>query len=105
MPILHQHRLNCRYSIVLSFFFLLAPLVFNVDSSQLEDDAVSELLGLSLEQLMELEVTLVSKKEEKLFNAPAAVYVLTQEDIRRSGAVSLPEALRMVPGLNIGRII
>jgi len=46
----------------------------------------------------------VSKKAEKLSNAPAAVFVITQEDIRRSGVTSIPEALRMVPGLEVAKI-
>ncbi len=58
---------------------------------------------LSLEQLMETEVTSVSKKAERLLDAPAAVYVITAEDIRRSGATSIPEVLRTVPGLEVAR--
>lgn len=64
----------------------------------------SDLTGLSLEALMDLEVTSVSKKEELASRAPAAVYVLTGDDIRRSGATSIPQALRLVPGLNVARI-
>jgi iron complex outermembrane recepter protein len=63
-----------------------------------------ELKQLSLEELMGVEVTSVSKKEEKLFEAAAAIYVITQEDIRRSGATSIPEVLRNVPGLDVARL-
>ncbi len=59
--------------------------------------------SFSLEELMETEVTSVSKKAERLQDAPAAVYVITADDIRRSGATSLPELLRMVPGLQVSR--
>src|SRR6266571_7323525 len=59
---------------------------------------------LTLEQLSNLEVTTVSKGAEKLSHTPAAVYVLTQEDIRRSGATSIPEVLRLVPGVEVARI-
>ncbi|MEJ2701112.1 MAG: TonB-dependent receptor [Sedimentisphaerales bacterium] len=59
---------------------------------------------MSIEELMNIEVTSVSKKEEKVFETPAAVYVITQEDIRRSGATSLPDVLRMVPGLQVAQI-
>jgi len=70
-----------------------------------QDNAVStDLTELSLEQLMDIEVTSVSKKPERLCEAAAAIYVITQEDIRRSGATSIPEALRMVPGLEVARI-
>jgi iron complex outermembrane receptor protein len=54
--------------------------------------------------LMNIEVTSVSKKEEKLFQTAAAVYVITQEEIRRSGLTSIPELLRLVPGLEVSRI-
>jgi len=59
---------------------------------------------LSLEQLGDTEVTTVSKQPVKIARTPAAVYVLTQEDIRRSGATSIPEALRLVPGVEVSRI-
>jgi iron complex outermembrane receptor protein len=59
---------------------------------------------LSLEQLGNVEVTTASKEPKKLTRPPAAIYVLTQEDIRRSGATSLPELLRLVPGVEVGRI-
>ena len=53
---------------------------------------------------MEIEVTSVSRKVERLSDAAAAIFVITNEDIRRSGATSIPEALRMVPGLEVARI-
>ena len=63
-----------------------------------------DLTTKSLEDLMNIEVTSVSKKEQKLFQTPAAVYVITQEEIRRSGMTSIPELLRRVPGLDVARI-
>jgi iron complex outermembrane receptor protein len=62
------------------------------------------LVELDPEDLMHIEVTLASKKEEKLLETPSAIYVITHEDIRRSGMSSLPDLLRMVPGLNVARI-
>jgi len=59
---------------------------------------------LSLEELVNIKVTSVSKKEEDLNDAAAAITVLSNEDIRRSGATSVAEALRMVPGLNVARV-
>jgi iron complex outermembrane receptor protein len=59
---------------------------------------------LTLEQLGNVEVTTVSKEPEEVWKAPAAIYVLTGEDIRRSGATSIPEALRLVPGVEVARI-
>lgn len=58
----------------------------------------------SLEELMNVQVTSVSNKAEKLSRTPAAIYVITQEDIRRSGATTLPDLLRMVPGLDVAQI-
>ena len=52
--------------------------------------------GISFEELMDMDITSVSKKEEKQFTAPASVYVISNEDIRRSGHQSIPEVLRMV---------
>jgi iron complex outermembrane recepter protein len=59
---------------------------------------------MSMEDLMNIKVTSVSKRPQKVADAAAAVFVLTQEDIRRSGATSIPEALRLVPGLEVARI-
>jgi len=67
-------------------------------------DPDQSLKGLSLEELGNIEVTTVSKAPEELRRTPAAVYVITQDDIRRSGATSLPEVLRMAPGLDVARI-
>jgi len=65
-----------------------------------EDD----LTKLTLEDLSEMEVTSVSRRPgQKLFAAPAAVTVLTPEDIRRTGHLHLPELLRLVPGMHIAR--
>ncbi len=59
---------------------------------------------MSIEDLMQVDVSLVSRKGEALFTAPSAVYVISQEDIERSGATSIPELLRMVPGLQVTRM-
>lgn len=62
-----------------------------------------DLLNLSLEQLSNVQVTSVSKRSEKASEAAAAIYVITQEDIHRSGLTTIPELLRMVPGLNVAQ--
>ena len=66
--------------------------------------SVAELKKLSVEELMAIQVTSVSKTEERLGDAPAAVAVVTNEDIRRSGATSVPEALRHIPGIHVARV-
>lgn len=68
------------------------------------DDLTSKaVLNMSLEELGNIEITSVSKKAEKATEAAAAIYVITQEDIRRSGMTSIPELLRMAPGLNVAQ--
>lgn len=71
-----------------------------------DDEQFDDLTDLSLEDLMniDVEVTSVSRKSESLQDAAAAVYVITSEDIRRSGARSIPEALRMAPGIRVTRL-
>ncbi len=66
--------------------------------------AYPDLTALSLEELSNLEVTSVSKTPEKWFKAGAAISVITQEDIQRSGVTSIAEALRMAPGVEVERI-
>jgi len=63
-----------------------------------------DLTEATIEELMQIEVTSVAKKEQKLNQVPAAVYVITQEDIRRSGLTSIPELLRLAPGVEVARI-
>lgn len=66
--------------------------------------AVEDLTQLSLEDLMEVKITSVAKKAQAVSQTAAAVFVITQEDIRRSGVTSIPEALRMVPGLHVAKV-
>jgi iron complex outermembrane receptor protein len=63
-----------------------------------------DLTEISLNELVNLKVTSVSKKPEKLSHAPAAIAVITGEDIRRSGVTTIAEALRMAPGLEVARV-
>jgi iron complex outermembrane receptor protein len=82
------------------FIFLFAPLAVVSWGQQPKID----LSEASLETLMNIEVTSVAKKGQRLSQAAAAVFVITQEDIRRSGATSIPEALRMAPGIDVAQI-
>src|SRR5271156_6549458 len=63
--------------------------------TSLDSSSTGALKQLSVEELMNLEVTSVSKQPEALLQAPAAIQVITGDEIRRSGATSLPEALRL----------
>ncbi|MGH9609093.1 MAG: TonB-dependent receptor plug domain-containing protein [Bryobacteraceae bacterium] len=58
----------------------------------------------TLEQLMNIEITSVSRTKQKLSRTPAAVYVITQEDIQRSGATNIPDLLRMAPGVQVAQV-
>ncbi len=69
-----------------------------------ENISLGELDSLSLEELVNIKVTSVSKKKEDLWGASSAIYVITQEDIRRSGATNIPESLRIVPGLHVAHL-
>lgn len=63
-----------------------------------------DLSKLSVEDLMNVEMTSVSRKEQKVSQTAAAIFVISQEDIRRSGANNIPDLLRMVPGVNVAQI-
>lgn len=90
------HRLLCAIMLIYAS---------NVLQAQGETSAKKQgLTNLNLEDLMNLEVTSVAKKPLPLSRSGAAVYVLQSEDIRRSGALSVPELLRMVPGLEVAQV-
>jgi iron complex outermembrane recepter protein len=80
------------------------PLLLAVSLTVVAQDKPPGLNDFSLKDLMQVEVTTVSKKPQKLANVAAAVYVISAEDIRMSGANSLPEVLRMAPGVDATRI-
>src|ERR1700680_420600 len=80
----------------------LGALVCSMASAQ--TPALPDLTKASLEDLMNIQVTSVSKKEQRLSSAGAAVFVIAEEDIRRSGATNIPDLLRMVPGVQVARI-
>src|SRR6266511_2921163 len=72
--------------------------------AQQPDTAAQALKRLSIEQLMNLEVMSVSKRPERLAQTASAIQVITQDDIRRSGASSLPEALRLATNLQVAQV-
>lgn len=95
-------RSSIQRSTLLFFFFLFccSALTRAEDPDQTGGNPVKR---LTLEQLGDIEVTTVSKEPERVMNASAAVYVITQEDIERSGATDIPEALRLAPGVEVAR--
>lgn len=64
----------------------------------------ADVTGLSLEQLANVEITSVSRRPEQLSRAPAAVFVITAEDIRRSSFGTLPDVLRLAPNLEVAKM-
>src|SRR5258708_21715738 len=69
-----------------------------------QDPVPPDLSKMDVEDLLNVEVTSVLKREQKLCRTAAAVFVINQEDIRRSGATSIPDLLRMVPGIDVEQI-
>ncbi len=81
----------------------LAAVVLLIPSSS-PAQSENELSAMSLEKLLDLRVSSVSRREEKLQRTAAAVYVITREDIRRAGATDLADLLRMVPGVHVAQL-
>ncbi len=66
-------------------------------------NSTSNLKRYSLEELLDLEVVTVSRHESRVFDTPAAISLITQQDLRESGVTAVPEALRMIPGMEVAR--
>lgn len=94
-------RRNSNFANYLTACFAIAAMVA---SPLRADQPRSQLANQSLQDLMNIQVTTVSKTEQKLSQAAAAVFVITQEDIARSGATNIPDLLRMVPGMDVAQI-
>jgi iron complex outermembrane receptor protein len=83
---------------------LLTPVLEGQPPSSPNNPGTATLKTLTLEELSTIEVTTPSKEPVKAIQTPSAIYVITGEDIRRSGATSIPEALRLAPGVEVARI-
>ncbi len=68
-----------------------------------QDKKPADLSNMPLEDLIKIQVTTASKKAQSFFDVPAAIYVITQQDIQRSGARSIPDLLRSVPGMQVNQ--
>lgn len=97
-----SNRSKFRYTL----FHVLATLVFALAAASAlsAQNSGSDLSDLSLEDLLKVHVTSAAKKEQPIGDATAAIFVITAEDIRLSGAESVPELLRTVPGIEVARI-
>jgi iron complex outermembrane recepter protein len=100
-----KHRARQRLGVVwpataicLGFGLLASP------SSAADKVPAQDLTSLPLEKLMDVEVISTARHPEKIANSPAAISVLDQEDIHRSGALTIPDLLRTVPGMDVGQL-
>lgn len=86
------------------FFAVLFILLFCSATGLVRGEAwesPQDLTQLSIEELMQVEVITASKKAQAVWDVPASVYVVTAEDIQRFGVTTIPEALRLVPGVHV----
>ena len=95
-------RWPLRTCVVLLFLTFCSPA--SADDNPSGQDASIDLKKLSLEELSTIEITSVSKEASPAFRTPAAIFVLTNDDIRRSGATNIPDLLRLVPGVEVAQI-
>ncbi|WP_276374550.1 TonB-dependent receptor [Chryseolinea sp. H1M3-3] len=87
------------------FCFIILPMgIYAQDHNNTTASAAVKLKKLSIEELMDVEVMSVSKRPEKLAEVASAIQVITGEDIRRSGATSIPEALRLASNLQVAQV-
>ncbi|NNL65615.1 MAG: TonB-dependent receptor [Myxococcales bacterium] len=96
---LEHSRFFARHAALCVAMAFATSLAGSATGAVLDED----LADLSLDQLMGITVTSASKKEQNANEVSSAIFVLTQDDIRRSGATSIPEALRLVPGLQVAQ--
>jgi iron complex outermembrane recepter protein len=100
-----RRRLS-RVSLALAAYALVLLSACNGSAQSAESSASAseDLAHLSLEELGNVKITTVSKEPEEVWKTPAAIYVITQEDIRRSGYTTIPDLLRLAPGVDVARI-
>lgn len=100
-----QKKITLFMSFILLCLYL--PLV-NAEQGAADFDQraqeLNQLIQMDMSDLLNVEVTSVSKKAQKVSKAAAAIFVISHQDIKRSGVTSIPEALRMAPGIDVARI-
>ena len=93
--------MNGTNRLIIQFLIFLSIYYCHLAKASSEPE---ELMGLSVEDLLNVEVISTAKKAKSLNDSPAAIFVITGDDIKRIGATSIPEALRLAPGLDVARI-
>jgi len=105
---LHRHFRRFAGTAVLAILFAAGTAAAKQDGSgqtQMADNGAQQnLKQMTLEQLGEVEVTTFSKAPAPLHDTPAALYVITRDEIVRSGVTTIPDALRLAPGVEVGRL-
>ncbi|QPK64652.1 TonB-dependent receptor [Methylomonas sp. LL1] len=101
-------RLNCRFhgQAPTPLAFLVLSVTFNIGfvGGVAAGEPTPDIEDLSINDLMQMEVSSASRKSQTLSDTAAAAFVISQDDIRRSGATSIPEALRLAPGIEVAKI-
>ncbi len=97
----HQKKSQISINKQFQCFLLFYVLIISLQAFSQQNDDIS---GLSLEKLLDTEVSTESKRLEKLSETSSAICVITAQDIRRSGATNLPQLLRLVPGMEVASI-
>lgn len=94
-----QSLRRCRWALLVFFTVVAAlPVVVRAQTTP------PNLTGLSIEDLMNIEITSASRKEQRIRDVASAVFVITQDDIRRSGMTTIPDLLRLAPGVNVAQV-
>lgn len=93
----------CSVALRAAFVAFLSALLILAGPTQAQQKTI-DLANQSLEDLMNVKVVSVSKTEEAISRTAAAIFVIAQKHIRRSGATNIPDLLRMVPGLDVAQI-
>jgi iron complex outermembrane recepter protein len=105
MPIPQKRTRHCHAILSFSFAAIFAIAGFSGRAfAQNGPAGQGPLKQLTLEQLGDVEVTSASKEPAQVWKTPAAIYVITQEDIRRSGVTTIADALRLAPGVEVGQL-
>ena len=99
--ILQRKKHYLRFKACLVFFLASCILASGNNASALRG---IDFTKMSIEELMDIKVTSVSKKAQSLSSSAAAVFVITNQDMKRSGVTNIPDALRMVPGVHVASI-
>jgi len=101
---LSAFKTSCLLRLQVLSYSLAAFSLLSGNCSVFAQQPPKDLTGTSLEDLMNIQVTSASKTEQKISDVAAAIFVITQEDIRRSGATNIPDLLRIVPGVQVAQV-